>query len=58
METIHKVTSKFRDIETKKKLRDCQGIKARSYHHQGNYNAGDKVWYQYKDGNAWYDQQK
>merc|ERR1712112_551627 len=22
--------------------------------HQGNYNAGDKVWYQYKDGNAWY----
>merc|ERR1712114_77885 len=54
METIHKVTSEFREIETKKKLRDCQGIKARSYQHQGNYNAGDKVWYHYKDGNAWY----
>ena len=26
----------------------------RSYQHQGNYIAGDKVWYQYKDGNAWH----
>merc|ERR1712243_489173 len=22
--------------------------------HQENYIAGDKVWYQYKDGNAWH----
>merc|ERR1711873_13036 len=21
---------------------------------EGSYNAGDKLWYQYKDGNAWY----
>merc|ERR1712240_115741 len=54
METIHKVTKEFREAETKTKLKDCQGIKVRSYQHQGNYNAGDKVWYQYKDGNAWY----
>merc|ERR1712243_273899 len=54
METIHKVTKEFREAETKKKLKDCQGIKVRSYQHQGNYNAGDKVWYQYKAGNAWY----
>ena len=54
METIHKVTKEFREAETKTKLKDCQGIRVRSYQHQGNYNTGDKVWYQYKDGNAWY----
>merc|ERR1712240_834030 len=52
METIHKVTKEFREAETKVKLKDCQGIRVRSYQHQGNYIAGDKVWYQYKDGNA------
>merc|ERR1711955_107833 len=30
------------------------GIRVRSYQHQENYIAGDKVWYQYKDGNAWH----
>ena len=54
METIHKVTKEFREAETKVKLKDCQGIRVRSYQHQGNYIAGDKVWYQYKDGNAWH----
>merc|ERR1712089_84979 len=29
------------------------GIRVRNFQHQGNYIAGDKVWYQYKDGNAW-----
>merc|ERR1712177_58585 len=54
METIHKVTKEFREAETKVKLNDCQGIRVRSYQHQENYIAGDKVWYQYKDGNAWH----
>ena len=54
METIHKVTKEFREAETKAKLKDCQGIWVRSYQHQGNYIARDKVWYQYKDGNAWH----
>merc|ERR1711873_134161 len=54
METIHKVTKEFRKAETKVKLKDCQGIRVRSYQHQGNYIAGNKVWYQYKDGNAWH----
>merc|ERR1711872_317332 len=54
METIHKVTKEFREAETKAKLKDCQGIRVRSYQHQGNYISGDKVWYQYKDGNAWH----
>ena len=54
METRHKVTKEFREAETRKKLKDCQGIRVRNYQHQGNYIAGDKVWYQYKDGNAWH----
>ena len=41
-------------VETKVKLKDCQGIRVRNYQHQGNYIARDKVWYQYKDGNAWH----
>merc|ERR1712089_60158 len=32
------------------------GIRVRNFQHQGNYIAGDKVWYQYKDGNAWHGQ--
>jgi len=54
METIHKVPKEFREAENKVKLKDCRGIRVRSYQHQGNYIAGDKVWYQYKDGNAWH----
>merc|ERR1711955_158567 len=42
------------EAETKVKLKDCQGIRVRSYQHQGNYITGDNVWYQYKDGNAWH----
>merc|ERR1711905_74413 len=38
----------------KMKLKECQEVRVRSYQHQKNYVKGDKVWYQYKDGNAWY----
>merc|ERR1712115_586844 len=54
METRHKVTKEFREAETRKKLKDCQGIRVRNFQHQGNYIAGDKIWFQYKDGNAWH----
>ena len=54
METIHKVTKEFREAETKVKLKECQGIRTRSYQHQDNYVQGDKVWFQYKDGLAWH----
>ena len=47
METIHKVTKEFREAETKTKLRECQGIRTRSYQHQDSYIQGDKVWFQY-----------
>ena len=54
METIHKVTKEFREAETRVKLKECQGIRTRSYQHQDNYVQGDKVWFQYKDGLAWH----
>ncbi len=54
METMHKVTKEFREVETRMKLKECQEVRVRSYQHKKNYVKGDKVWYQYKDGNAWY----
>merc|ERR1712098_830569 len=54
METIHKVTKEFKEAEAKVKLKECQGVRVRSYQHQENYITGEKVWYQYKDGNAWH----
>merc|ERR1712112_42274 len=49
-----KTTMEFREAEMKKKLKDCQDIRTRSYQHQGDYIEGDKVWYQYKDTSAWH----
>ena len=37
METIQKTTAEFREAEMKKKLKDCQGIRVRSYQNQGDY---------------------
>ena len=54
METIQKTTMEFREAEMKTKLKKCQGIRTRSYQHQGTFIEGDKVWYQYKDGSAWH----
>merc|ERR1712098_895171 len=54
METRLKVTQEFREAETRKKLKDCQKIPARTYQHQGNYIAGDKIWFQHNEGNAWH----
>ena len=54
METINRIQAEFREAETKRKLQDCQGVRVRSYQNLGNYLTGDKVWYQYKDGNAWH----
>merc|ERR1711867_24636 len=54
METRSKVTQEFREAETRKKLKDCQKIPVRTYQHQGNYIAGDKIWFQHNEGNAWH----
>ena len=54
LETITRIQAEFREAEAKRKLEDCQGIRVRSYQNLGKYLEGDKVWYQYKGGNAWY----
>ena len=54
METRYKITKEFREAETRKKLKDCQGIRVRNYQHQGKYITGDKIWFQHNDGNACY----
>merc|ERR1711954_505898 len=49
-----KVTQEFREAETRTKLKDCQKIPVRTYQHQGNYIAEDKIWFQHNEGNAWH----
>merc|ERR1711954_276269 len=49
-----KVTQEFREAETRTKLKDCQKIPVRTDQHQGNYIAGDKIWFQHNEGNAWH----
>ena len=44
IETIQKVTTEFREAEMKTKLKECEGIRTRSYQHKENYIEGDKVW--------------
>merc|ERR1712177_146448 len=44
----------FREAETRKKLKDCRKIPVRNYQHQGNYIAGDIIWFQHNEGNAWH----
>merc|ERR1712177_70417 len=51
---MSKITQEFREAETRKKLKDCQKIPVRTYQHQGNYIAGDKIWFQHNEGNAWH----
>ena len=40
----------------RKKLRECQRARVMSYQHIGDYKEGDKVWFQQRDGNAWFGQ--
>ena len=35
-------------------MRYCQYVWTRSYQHQDIYIERDNIWYQHKDGNAWY----
>merc|ERR1712002_481627 len=51
--TMQKVMQEFREVEMKKKLKECQEIRTRSYQHLEKYILGDKIWYQHQNGNAW-----
>ena len=54
IERILETQKEFREVEMRLKLKECQGIRNRGYQHQEKYIEGDKVWYQYKDGKAWF----
>ena len=45
--------SELLEADMRKKLKECQGCKTMSYQHLGEYNEGDKVWYQPLNGSAW-----
>ena len=46
-------TAEFREAEMRMKLKECQGVRIRQYHLQGQYIEGEKVWYQHRDSNTW-----
>merc|ERR1712112_399306 len=52
--TMQKVMREFREVEMRKKLKECQEIRTRSYQHLEKYIIGDKIWYQHQNGNAWF----
>ena len=53
MENLMRITSEFRELDMRKKLKDCQNLRVRDYQHRRNYVEGDKVWFQPLNGNAW-----
>ena len=48
MENLTKTIVEFREVDVKKKLKECQRVKVMAYQHQGPYKEGDKVWHQNK----------
>lgn len=53
MERLLKTQAEFREADMPMKIKDCQGVRVREYHHRGQYLKGDRVWYQHQDFNAW-----
>ena len=53
MENLMKITSEFRELDMRQKLKDCQNIRICGYQHCEDYIKGDKVWFQPLNGNAW-----
>ena len=45
MELLAKTTQEFREADTRKKLKECQGQRIQAYQHMRDYIEGDKVWY-------------
>ena len=46
MEKLMRIKSEFCESDMSRKLRDCQDVCVNEYQHRGNYNKGDKVWFQ------------
>ena len=53
MERLSKMVSEFREVDMRKKLKDCQQLRVMQYQHRRPFTQGDRVWYQHKDSNAW-----
>ena len=55
MENLTRTIVEFREVDMKKKLKECQRLSVMSYQHREPYKEGYKVWYQNRDGKAWYE---
>merc|ERR1712240_947318 len=51
-ENLMRITSEFRELDMRKKLKDCQSLRVRDYQHRRDYVEGDKVWFQPLNGNV------
>ena len=54
LEMITKTVTEFCEFDMRKKLKECQQTRIMLYQHVGDYKEGDKVWFQQRDGNAWF----
>ena len=54
MENLTRTISKLRDVDMRRKLKDCQGPRTQSFQHLRRFIEGDKVWYQPLNGNYWF----
>ena len=46
IENIMRITSEFRELDMREKLKDCQNLRIRDYQHRRDYVEGNKVWFQ------------
>ena len=51
MELLAQTTLEFREVDMRKKLKECQGIRTQAYQHMRDYIERDIVWYQPLNGN-------
>ena len=53
LENLNRIFSDFREADTRKKLKECQGIRVQAYQHLGGFVEGDRVWYEPMTRNPW-----
>ena len=54
LEMIMKTVTELCEADIRKKRKECQRAKIMSYQNEGDNKEGDKVWFQPRDGNAWF----
>merc|ERR1711873_340928 len=53
MELLTKTTHEFREVDMRKKLKVCQGLRTQAYQHIRDYVEGDRVLYQPLNRTSW-----